>query len=508
MKKFLWELNFHFGDGDWKQRRVSGECLLMGAHHDAKLRFPALDADSLLKVSFDEKVACPVVESNHGKLKLFEQKEKTLHFNFGEAEFKIHLVEDERVLERFEPETWVASFEKFEEASYSLWHMRDGILIESVLLGADRESVLLKCGYQVIWKPKEDPTRFLIHEHNSDVHSLELESGRKGALRAVYGDDVFVITKVPDKNLLSKLDQPLEKAPVDHSRRRAVGFFASWLLLMSLLQLMPSGTPKEIVETLSPEAQKIVLEAPRQKAGGDGQVGGGGIDTEQYDRKGGSGLAALDKLVKDKNTPFGGKGVLSALSALDEGMKSGKFNTAAIVPSNAGARIMGTAQGVLGALGKIQGSGGGGGVGIGGVGTKGFGGGGGGGTGRGYGTGVGNGLGKGDGFRNVIFESDNSVIQGGLDRSEVDAVVQENLSQIRFCYNRGLRGNPNLQGKVISAFTIGAEGKVTRSRLKDSTLSAPEVESCIQERVALWKFPKPRGGGEVMVSYPFLLKSN
>jgi hypothetical protein len=200
--------------------------------------------------------------------------------------------------------------------------------------------------------------------------------------------------------------------------------------------------------------------------------------------------------------------VANALSALDEGMKSGKIKAAGI-PSFGGGLGKGSALGVLGALGKVgRGGSGGGGVGIGGVGTQGGGGGGGGGTGNGFGTGVGSGLGKGEGQRTVAFDSDNVAIRGGLERSEVEAVIQENISQIRFCYNRGLRNNPQLSGKVTSAFTIQGDGGVKLSRIQGSTIAVSEVEDCIKNKIASWKFPQPRGGGEVVVSYPFLFKSN
>jgi hypothetical protein len=33
------------------------------------------------------------------------------------------------------------------------------------------------------------------------------------------------------------------------------------------------------------------------------------------------------------------------------------------------------------------------------------------------------------------------------------------------------------------------------------------VETCIAARIKNWQFPKPKGGGTVLVSYPFLFKS-
>jgi hypothetical protein len=38
-------------------------------------------------------------------------------------------------------------------------------------------------------------------------------------------------------------------------------------------------------------------------------------------------------------------------------------------------------------------------------------------------------------------------------------------------------------------------------------MNNPNVEQCIAQAVRRWEFPKPQGGGIVIVSYPFVLKS-
>jgi hypothetical protein len=39
-----------------------------------------------------------------------------------------------------------------------------------------------------------------------------------------------------------------------------------------------------------------------------------------------------------------------------------------------------------------------------------------------------------------------------------------------------------------------------------STLNEPRLSECIRVRVRGWKFPSPKGGGNVIVTYPFLFK--
>jgi len=517
--KQLWEIKITFADGTEVTRRVNAERLVIGSSIHAALKLKGKSADDYIEVSVKDEGGYHL----HGKsFEVLDSKGWSLvdefvsaeipQFRLGSQTFEVVLLSDKRRSYHFSPETWVASFDKFEDDIYALWHIRDGLLNESIPLEAPFSPQLLKCGYEFVWNPKDDATVMVLREHNGDVHSLSVNTGREGALRAEYANDIFIVTKVPNKDVINTLVTPMPKmASEGRGGRFVTALLASLLLLASLTQLFQTQeeAPEIMVEEqLSAEMAKVVLEAPKQERG-SGSYGGGGIETEKFDRRGGSGLAAVEHLLKERATAKGEKtGVLGALSALDDGLKKGKINTAGIMPSSYSEQMIGSVSGVLGALSKSGSGKGGGGVGIGGVGTKGFGGGGGGGNGKGFGTGVGAGLSSGDGSRNVIFESNNSVINGGLDKSEVDAVVLENISQIRFCYNRGLRTNPGLQGKVISLFTIGSEGSVKASRLKDSTLAAPDVEDCIKSRVAMWKFPKPRGGGEVTVNYPFLLKSN
>lgn len=96
------------------------------------------------------------------------------------------------------------------------------------------------------------------------------------------------------------------------------------------------------------------------------------------------------------------------------------------------------------------------------------------------------------------------LIVGALDRSLIDEVIKRNMSQIRYCYQRGLTREHSLAGKVTAKFVIGADGQVSRSDIKSSTLGDAEVDACIARRILSFQFPEPRGGGVVIVSYPFL----
>ena len=113
------------------------------------------------------------------------------------------------------------------------------------------------------------------------------------------------------------------------------------------------------------------------------------------------------------------------------------------------------------------------------------------------------------GAGNVMALSDDeeTSIEGGLDRDAIAEVIKRNLGQIRYCYERQLSSNPDLYGKVLVKFTIGAAGDVSSQKIDNSTLKSDMVEGCILRRMAGWKFPLPKGGTQVRVSYPFLFKA-
>ncbi|HMN67536.1 MAG TPA: AgmX/PglI C-terminal domain-containing protein [Bdellovibrionales bacterium] len=98
-------------------------------------------------------------------------------------------------------------------------------------------------------------------------------------------------------------------------------------------------------------------------------------------------------------------------------------------------------------------------------------------------------------------------VDSGLDRDQIAAVINRNLGQVRFCYEQGLQGDPNLAGRVAVGFTIGGNGAVKIANVENTSLNSKAVEDCILLRLKSWKFPLPSGGVDVkVISYPFLLR--
>ncbi len=161
--------------------------------------------------------------------------------------------------------------------------------------------------------------------------------------------------------------------------------------------------------------------------------------------------------------------------------------------------------GGFGGLGLRGGGGGGGGtgntIGIGGIGTKGRGGG----TGS-YGSGVG--VLGGKQSVDVGISSSEAEVMGSLDKELIRKVIQMNIGQIRYCYESLLNRYPKLGGRVMVKFIITATGSVASSNVASSTASNADLETCVAGRVRTWKFPEPKGGGVVVVTYPFNFKKS
>jgi TonB family protein len=177
------------------------------------------------------------------------------------------------------------------------------------------------------------------------------------------------------------------------------------------------------------------------------------------------------------------------------GLGSGINNALGGLTGGAG---VGDAQGIggLGARGSSSG-GGGAGLGVGGLGTKGLGQGSG-----GYGTSDLGGKGK----ETTRIIPGNVTVAGGLDRAEVLKVIQRHASEIKFCYEQSLQKSPGLAGKVSMAWTIEASGTVQEANVAESSIGSAEVEKCMSERIRRWKFPEPRGGGVVDITFPWNFK--
>jgi TonB family protein len=164
---------------------------------------------------------------------------------------------------------------------------------------------------------------------------------------------------------------------------------------------------------------------------------------------------------------------------------SGGINTAAYSKNTGGGGLAGRAttlvEGVIG-------GGGGGGPGGGGA--------------RGRGDGTGSGIGGAGGGGNG---AGGSLKSGGGKASraleDVRLVFERNKGSIYAIYNRALREDPALQGKVVLKLTIAPSGSVTDCKIVSSELHTPDVESKLLARIRQFDFGV-KDVNEMVVNYP------
>ncbi len=109
--------------------------------------------------------------------------------------------------------------------------------------------------------------------------------------------------------------------------------------------------------------------------------------------------------------------------------------------------------------------------------------------------------------RNVDISLGVVTMIGPLSMETIRRVIHSHRDQIKYCYSQELTRHPKLAGKVSIKFTINSSGYVQQSAVSATSLHNSQVERCIMGRIRTWKFPKPRGGGVVIVNYPFLFKT-
>jgi TonB family protein len=73
-------------------------------------------------------------------------------------------------------------------------------------------------------------------------------------------------------------------------------------------------------------------------------------------------------------------------------------------------------------------------------------------------------------------------------REEIERTFDKYKGAIYSLYNRALRANPTLQGKVVLKLTISPAGKVTSCEVVSSELGDPDLEQKLVQRVLLFEF--------------------
>ena len=80
-------------------------------------------------------------------------------------------------------------------------------------------------------------------------------------------------------------------------------------------------------------------------------------------------------------------------------------------------------------------------------------------------------------------------VLGDMDKRAVQATIRRRMGALQNCYNRALRTNPGLSGKMTYTITISVMGTVTSVNIDADTVRDPSVASCTTMKIKNWRFP-------------------
>jgi TonB family protein len=93
---------------------------------------------------------------------------------------------------------------------------------------------------------------------------------------------------------------------------------------------------------------------------------------------------------------------------------------------------------------------------------------------------------------------------GIFDPQIVARQIRVRIRAIQRCYERELRNNPSLAGRVMVRFTIEERGTVSGARATENTTGSPAVAACVVNTIRRFRFNPGPEGGSVQFAYPFV----
>lgn len=78
---------------------------------------------------------------------------------------------------------------------------------------------------------------------------------------------------------------------------------------------------------------------------------------------------------------------------------------------------------------------------------------------------------------------------GGGDKGAIRATIKGRTSALQHCYNKALRTQPDLSGKMSFAIVINVMGSVTSVVIEEDTLGNAGVKACTKAKIKGWRFP-------------------
>jgi TonB family protein len=93
---------------------------------------------------------------------------------------------------------------------------------------------------------------------------------------------------------------------------------------------------------------------------------------------------------------------------------------------------------------------------------------------------------------------------GVFDPDIVTRQIRTRIRSIQACYERELRNNPTLNGRVLVRFNIQPTGTVSGASAPENTTGSPAVAASVVNTISRFRFNPGPEGGSVTFAYPFV----
>jgi hypothetical protein len=104
-----------------------------------------------------------------------------------------------------------------------------------------------------------------------------------------------------------------------------------------------------------------------------------------------------------------------------------------------------------------------------------------------------------------VTKATNTDVFGDVDKTSIKAAIKHRTSALQHCYNKALRTQPDLAGKMTFTIAISVMGSVTKVDVEEDTVGSAAVASCARAKMQGWRFPMDGAeeGAEVTFSVVF-----
>ncbi len=94
--------------------------------------------------------------------------------------------------------------------------------------------------------------------------------------------------------------------------------------------------------------------------------------------------------------------------------------------------------------------------------------------------------------------------RAALEPHEIRQTIVRQLPKVKACYERALKAEGGLRGRLVLSLDVQPEGNVTGARISDDGIGNDTLSACVVKAVDSWRFPA--GTETVSVEYPVSLK--